>query len=379
MWKTFLFIFISVILTNITIYLFSGFIHYIIFDSLTLTSLHYSLIDIIGHGRYQNISDSILNFSKIFTILIFILYFYLFYRHAKKKLYMNHLSEIMEEIHHIAQGNFHHQIEVKYDNDLNHLVTDVNNIILQIQQVIADERHIEHTKNELITNVSHDLRTPLTSIIGYLDLIEQDRYRDEIELRHYTAIAHEKAQSLEHLIDELFEYTRMQDNRLILNKTPINIAEILGQLITQNHIFFKEAHVICREKIATNGMYVLGDGEKLARVFDNLITNAIHYGKDGKYIDISASEINGMIIITITNYGTPIPSIDLPHIFDRFYRAEKSRSKHTGGSGLGLAIAKSIVTHHDGTIEAQSNLESTSFIVKLEKIDPQHTYQKITE
>ena len=374
MWKTFLFIFISVILTNITIYLFSGFIHYIIFDSLTLTSLHYSLIDIIGHGRYQNISDSILNFSKIFTILIFILYFYLFYRHAKKKLYMNHLSEIMEEIHHIAQGNFHHQIEVKYDNDLNHLVTDVNNIILQIQQVIADERHIEHTKNELITNVSHDLRTPLTSIIGYLDLIEQDRYRDEIELRHYTAIAHEKAQSLEHLIDELFEYTRMQDNRLILNKTPINIAEILGQLITQNHIFFKEADVICREKIATNGLYVLGDGEKLARVFDNLITNAIHYGKDGKYIDISASEINGMPIITITNYGTPIPSIDLPHIFDRFYRAEKSRSKHTGGSGLGLAIAKSIVTHHDGTIEAQSNLESTSFIVKLEKIDPQHTY-----
>lgn len=274
----------------------------------------------------------------------------------------------MQEIHYIAEGNFNEQIDTKYHNNLDHLAKDVNNITLHIQDAVAEERHIEHTKNELITNVSHDLRTPLTSIIGYLDLIEQDRYRDEIELRHYTGIAHEKAQSLEHLINELFEYTRMQDNRLILNKMPINIAEILGQLVIQNHIFFKEANVICRENITTEEMYVLGDGEKLARVFDNLITNAMNYGKEGKYIDISASEVNDMIMITVTNYGTPIPSIDLPHIFDRFYRAEKSRSKHTGGSGLGLAIAKSIIAHHDGTIEAQSTLDRTSFIVKLPKI-----------
>lgn len=369
MWRIFLYTFLSVILTSLTTYLFSGFFQYMIFDSLTLTSLHSSLIDIIGPRKYQNILNSILNFSIIFTLIIFLCYLYLFYRHAKQKMYMNHLAHIMEEIHHVAKGNFNDLIHATYHNDLDHLVTDVNNIVLHVQHALEEERHIEHTKNELITNVSHDLRTPLTSIIGYLDLIEQDRYRDEIELRHYTGIAYEKSRSLQHLINELFEYTRMQDNRLILNKTPINIAEILGQLVIQNHIFFKEAKIICREMIATEKMYVLGDGEKLARVFDNLITNAIHYGKDGKYIDIAASEVDDKIVITVTNYGAPIPSADLPHIFDRFYRAEKSRAKHTGGSGLGLAIAKSIITHHDGTIEAQSSLESTSFIVKLEKID----------
>ena len=331
--------------------------------------MNVALADIIGYAKYQRVLGFIQAFSNVFLFLIFIGYIYLFYRYEKNRQYSFSLKKIMNEIEYVAEGNFNYQIQTQHDNDLNQLATDINNIVLRLKNAIADERHIEHTKNELITNVSHDLRTPLTSIIGYLDLIERDRYRDEIELRHYTAIAYEKAQNLEHLINELFEYTRMQDNRLILNKTPINIAEILGQLVTQNHIFFQEANVICRENIATEEMYVLGDGEKLARVFDNLMTNAIHYGKDGKYIDISASEINGTIIITFTNYGAPIPSIDLPHIFERFYRAEKSRSKHTGGSGLGLAIAKSIITHHEGTIEAKSNLDSTSFIVKLAKID----------
>jgi signal transduction histidine kinase len=275
----------------------------------------------------------------------------------------------MQEIHYIAKGNFNDQINTKYHHNLDQLAVDVNNIILHIQDAVAEERHIEHTKNELITNVSHDLRTPLTSIIGYLDLVERDNYRDEVELRHYTGIAYEKAHSLEHLINELFEYTRMQDHRLILSKSPINIAEILSQLMIQNHLFFKEANIVCRDHIDIEEMYVLGDGEKLARVFDNLITNAINYGKDGKYIDISASEIDDMIIVTITNYGAPIPSIDLPHIFERFYRAEKSRSKHTGGSGLGLAIAKSIISHHNGTIEVESNLDHTSFIVKLARIE----------
>ena len=132
---------------------------------------------------------------------------------------------------------------------------------------------------------------------------------------------------------------------------------------------FNENHIICRERIFEGQAIILGDGERLARVFDNLITNAISYGKEGKYMDITAEEKDDKIIVTITNYGNPISSIDLPYIFERFYRAEKSRSANTGGSGLGLAIAKSIVTYHDGTIEVMSDVEKTSFIVKLKKID----------
>src|SRR5699024_9412289 len=243
MWRISLCILLSLVLTSVTTYLCSGFIQYIIFDSVTLTSLHSSLIGIIGYRKYLSISNFVLNFSTIFTFLIFILYLYLFYRREKKRLYLSNLSQIMREIHYIAEGNFNDQIDTKYHNNLDHLAEDVNNITHHIQKAIAEERHIEHTKNELITNVSHDLRTPLTSIIGYLSHIEQERHQDEVEFRHYTEIAYEKAQSLEHLINELFEYTRMQDNQLTLNKTPINIAEILGQLVIQNHLFFKEANV----------------------------------------------------------------------------------------------------------------------------------------
>ncbi|MEK3886364.1 sensor histidine kinase [Bacillus sp. FSL K6-3431] len=367
-WRIFLLVLQSAIFTYITTYLLSGFVVYLISNSITLSGLHLALVEIVGNRKFETINEFFLLYSKVFILIFFLCYLYLLYRRERKKQYIRNLFQMMNEIGYIAEGNFEHQIETFYNNELDTLATNINNIVLQLKNAIAEERHLEHTKNELITNVSHDLRTPLTSTIGYLGLIEQDKYRDEVELRHYTGIAYDKALSLEHLINELFEYTRMQDKRLILNKVPINIAEILGQLIIQNHLQFNTNNISCREFISTEKMLVLGDGEKLARVFDNLITNAINYGKDGKYIDITAKEENDTIIVIVTNYGEPIPNIDIPHIFERFYRAEKSRSMDTGGSGLGLAIAKSIIAHHDGTIEVESNMEKTSFIVRLKKL-----------
>ena len=132
------------------------------------------MIDIVGHRKYQTISDFIRNFSKIFIFLIFVFYFYLFYRREKKKQYMRDLNQIMNETFYMAEGNFDHQIQTRHHNNLDLLATNINNIIIRLKEAIAEERHIEHTKNELITNVSHDLRTPLTSIVGYLRLIEQD-------------------------------------------------------------------------------------------------------------------------------------------------------------------------------------------------------------
>lgn len=366
-WRIFLLVLLSAIFTAITRYLLTGFVSYLISESVTLTNLHFALMEIIGFRKYQTISDYFYAFSYIFIPIIFLLYSFLLYRREKKKQYINNLNEIINEVSYIAEGNFDHQIKMQYLNNLDILTKNVNNIVHLLKGAIEEERHLENTKNELITNVSHDLRTPLTSIVGYLRLIEQDQYRDEVALRHYTGIAYEKALSLEHLINELFEYTRMQDNQLILNKVPINIAEILGQIIIQDKLQFIENDVICREHISGVQSLTLGDGERLARVFSNLISNAINYGKEGKYIDIIAEEEDKNIKVTITNYGNPISSIDLPHIFDRFYRAEKSRSTYTGGSGLGLAIAKGIVTKHGGTIQVVSNIEKTSFIVKLSK------------
>lgn len=338
-----------------------------IFNSVTLSALHSSLISIVGYAKYQAITGFIQTFSKVFIFLIFLFYAYLFYRREIKKQYVKNMFHIMNEVSLIANGNFNHKIEARYNNNLDILAKNINHIVIKLQDAIEEERKIENTKNELITNVSHDLRTPLTSTIGYLGLVEQDKYRDEIELRHYTGIAYRKALNLEHLINELFEYTRMQDKQIILKKENIDIAEILAQIITENRWYFIQNDLTCREHLLTHPISVIGDGEKLARVFNNLIMNAIHYGKNGKFIDIEAKLDKNWVVVSISNFGEQIPSIDLPHIFERFYRAEKSRSTNTGGSGLGLAIAKSIVEHHDGIIEANSTSEKTIFTVRLKQ------------
>lgn len=367
-WRRILYISLAVLCTYVTIIIMSGFIQYFYLNSVTLTALGSSLIDIIGNEKYKTIIQYFYLYSKLFILFIFLIFMYLFYHHEKKRQYMCNLKNIIKESSYIAAGEFQHEWTT-YDNDLDELVKNMNNIVQQLKIAMEEERHLEHTKNELITNVSHDLRTPLTSIVGYLRLIEEDKYKDEIALRHYTGIAFQKSLQLEQLINELFEYTRMQDKRYELNKTPINVAEMLGQIIIQNELNFIQNDMICRESISDVDMIVLGDGERLARVFENLIINAIHYGKAGKYVDITAEELGNHIVVAVTNYGNQIPQSDLPYLFERFYRAEKSRAVHTGGSGLGLAIAKSVIEHHEGTIEANSNSERTSFIVRLNKIE----------
>src|SRR5699024_10477487 len=138
----------------------------------------------------------------------------------KNRQYLDNLKNIIKESSHIATGDFNYKWTT-YGNDLDQLVDNMNKVVLRLKAVMEEERQLELTKNELITNVSHDLRTPLTSIVGYLRIIEEDKYKDEVALRHYTGIAFEKALNLEQLINELFEYTRMQDRQFVLNKAAI--------------------------------------------------------------------------------------------------------------------------------------------------------------
>lgn len=142
---------------------------------------------------------------------------------------------------------------------------------------------------------------------------------------------------------------------------------MVNQLAVQYRFQLQEAGMQLRQFTTTENLITIGDGNKLARVFENLIQNAIRYGKEGKYLDIRILELEEKIEIAISNYGQPIPSVDLLHIFDRFYRVEKSRSEYTGGAGLGLAIAKSIVELHDGAIKVESSARKTTFIVTLLK------------
>lgn len=276
-----------------------------------------------------------------------------------------YLVTLQKSVERIAQGDLDHQVPVSQQNELGELAAYINQFVLHLRQSLDDERKAEQTKNELITNVSHDLRTPLTSILGYLGLIVQDRYRDEVEMRHYVQIAYEKSERLKVLINDLFEYTRMRHDSIQLRQMSFNLVEMLGQLLLQYKVVIEQEGMVCELSQEASVYMVNGDPNKLVRVFENLLANAITYGRDGKRIDMRIWQSGDMAVVEIANYGEPIPSTDLPYIFDRFFRVDKARTDHTGGSGLGLAIAKSIVEKHEGTISVTSDTYATAFQVKI--------------
>jgi two-component system, OmpR family, sensor histidine kinase VanS len=184
------------------------------------------------------------------------------------------------------------------------------------------------------------------------------------QTRHFLTIAFTKSQRLERLIDELFEITRMNYGMLNIEKKQIDISELLIQLNEELYPVFEKNHLIARLNI-TPHLPFLGDGELLARVFENLLTNANRYGYDGQFVDINGYIESGEVVVQVVNYGDSIPPKDLPHVFDVFYTGDKARAHQEGGTGLGLFIAKNIVEQHNGTISAESSLKHTVFEVRL--------------
>ncbi|MFS0724770.1 sensor histidine kinase [Paenibacillus sp. 1P07SE] len=270
----------------------------------------------------------------------------------------DYLEEISDGLRLIAGGRFDHRIAVDPAyGELSRVAENINEMADQLYRSIEEERTAEKTKNDLITGVSHDLRTPLTSILGFLEVIENDRYRDEVELRHYVTIAYEKSRKLKTLIDDLFEYTRI-NNGLPLELERIDLVSFLRQLAEEFVPHLDRAGMSCRIQAGGEAI-IMADGNLLVRSFENLIANAINYGSEGRYVDIVVEETHEEAIVQIINYGNPIPGRDLPFIFDRFYRGDLSRT--SGGTGLGLAIVKSIVEVHGGKVSATSSTKKTAF------------------
>ena len=275
------------------------------------------------------------------------------------------LVTIIEETEIMSKGNLDKLIYIESTGDMRSLADNINNISTQLKEIMIEERKAQKTKNELITNVSHDLRTPLTSIIGYLDIINADKYKDEVELRYYVDIAYKKSKDLNLLINDLFELTKMQNSDINLEKSQINLVDLLGQLVFYFNNDFKKANMEVRTNFSDDKLVVYADARKLGRAFENLLSNSIKYGKEGYYIDIITRVEDSMAVVQIINYGEAIPTIDLPYIFDRFYRVEKSRNREIGGSGLGLAITKNIIELHSGSISVNSDNSKTAFEIRL--------------
>lgn len=240
--------------------------------------------------------------------------------------------------------------------------------IVQIKSTM--QRHEQAMKNEtdrrndLITYLAHDLKTPLTSVIGYLDLLEEAPDMPDIQRKKYIHITLEKALRLEKLINEFFEITRYNLQQIILEKETIDLSFMLMQLTDEFYPLLTN-HGNTVELQAEDDLTVYGDSMKLARVFNNILKNAISYSYPNSPIKVYAGKREKDIVICFINQGKTIPQEKLNAIFEKFFRMDEARSTNTGGAGLGLAIAKEIVTLHGGTINASSENEMTTFSVTL--------------
>ncbi len=225
-------------------------------------------------------------------------------------------------------------------------------------------REAEQRKNDLIVYLAHDLKTPLTSVIGYLTLL-RDEPQISPELRaRYTNIALDKAERLEDLVNEFFDITRFNLTHLELEKQPVDLALMLRQVASEFEPQFGEKGLTCVLSLPDRLEYNC-DPDKLSRVFDNLLRNAYHYSFPDTAVDISARREEGEIVLTFSNAGRTIPPEKLGRIFEQFFRLDSSRATRTGGAGLGLAIAKEIVELHGGTISADSADNHITFTVRL--------------
>ena len=303
---------------------------------------------------------SIFILAIIIGIGLFIFYFLMFTRKFTRE-----LKNIVYGIGEISSGDFNYRLPIESTNEFGLISLSLNKMALRLEQIMEENKNNEKNKNAIITSLAHDLRTPLTSITGYLELLVNAKDISEETYNHYLELVYKKSISLENLINDLFDYTRVSLGQIKTEKTTINMVQFINQIVDEFYPSFRENDLEYGIKIENSPIYIEGDGDLLSRAINNLISNAIKYGKDGKRVDIHLKVVNNYATLYIINYGLLIPKESLTHIFERFYRVEGSRSTHTGGTGLGLAIAKEIIELHGGKITVNSDFKGTVFQVRL--------------
>lgn len=287
------------------------------------------------------------------------------YWRLKRRYRQYELKHIIKELHYIAQGNYDHRIRGSYSGDIGKVVESIHVLVDSTVEAMEEERRIEQSKDELITNVSHDIRTPLTSIIGYLGLIEESRYGSEEQAKKYVHTAYEKAKQMKVLVDDLFEYTTVRQTTVPLEYVSFDMVQLLEQVAIDFELEAQKKGRDIRISSSQKQIMMRADTEKIVRVFHNLLSNALKYGKGGSLVLIKADVKENTVVVSIKNNGATLPKEAIEQLFERFYRAETSRSQETAGTGLGLAIAQSIVELHGGAITARVEDDWTVFDVLL--------------
>lgn len=254
---------------------------------------------------------------------------------------------------------------VELPDTLKEIEVQLNYIMTNIKTSRYEAKRAEQQKSDMIMYMAHDLKTPLTSVIGYLSILQEESQISDDLKKKYFSIVIEKAYRLEDLVNEFFEVTRFNFSHMPLELSKVNLSRMIEQIVYEFHPIFMEKGLEYHTEIEPD-IYLMCDVNQMERVFDNLLRNATNYSYLNTTIDIVASAHEEKNVkITIKNHGKTIPEEKLEHIFEQFYRLDSSRDSRTGGTGLGLAIAKEIITLHHGEITCDSKEETICFEIIL--------------
>lgn len=295
-----------------------------------------------------------------YILCIIILVFFLFLLRLAMMVFTRYFDQIISGVDQLSQESDEPIVMSPELDFMADKLTEVQNKLrLRTQQAQAAEQR----KNDLVIYLAHDIKTPLTSVIGYLSLLNEDKDLPQEQKTRYIRIALEKANRLETLINEFFEITRYRFQTVPLQLEDVDLCYMMVQISDELYPKLKERGKTMELDVPED-LHIRADSEKMARVFNNILKNAIAYSDAGSPIQVSAREEQGQVIIRFTNQGA-IPQQRLDDIFEKFYRLDAARSSATGGAGLGLAIARDIVRLHGGDVTAQSDGKSTMFTVVL--------------
>ena len=290
---------------------------------------------------------------------------------VKRRINQMKLAHILDYLKYIAQGHYEIRIPQTDLGEMDEVVSSINHLVDSTVRAIEEERKIEKSKDELITNIGHDIRTPLTSVIGYLGLIENQQYHSQEELARYAHVAYRKAQQMQSLVQDLFTYTATRQTTTEIRPVQVQVLRFMEQLVADFELSAREKTIELRLDIRPKNLVASFDVDKMARVFHNLLSNALKYGIGAHYIELLAYQEEDYIYFKVKNDGQPLDQSELEDIFQRSYRADQSRSANQPGTGLGLAIVRNIVELHHGRVYAEVDGQETIFTIEIPQKSPQ--------
>lgn len=327
-------------------------------------NIEYTNLIKISENRYILFKESLSEGDNLLPIipLSFAIFIVSFFMCTSKEI--NYIKILNDGIRKIAEGDLNSKVQVRGNDEISNIAQNINYMSQKLYEAEKYRKISEEKKDTFIMNISHDIRTPLTSVIGYIELVKE-KYTGDDEIKDYINIASDKSERLRRLINDFFEYNKLTIGKTKLNKVNISLNEFLRQTVEEIMPELKNKNLDFSLNFPNYEIQKEIDPELMYRVIENLLSNAVKYCDENSKIIVNLYKKENRVIISIENQCSEFNKDNIKFIFDRFYRGDKSRNSRKAGAGLGLAIVKDIIEKHNGTVSCEYDNKIVKMVIQL--------------